>query len=100
MAFQQGQSGNADGRPKKEKSFANMLRIALAETDEKGNTKLRAVADKLVSEALNGEGWAIKEIADRTDGKVPQGIIGGSEDDAPFLVSVIERRIVRANPSE
>ena len=91
---------NPNGRPPKEKSFANMLRIALTEVGTSGNTKLREVADKLVSEALNGEGWAIKEIADRTDGKVPQGIIGGGEDDAPFLVSVIERRIVRANSTD
>lgn len=78
-------AGNANsGRQPKEKSFANMLRIALAE-----NESLRAIADKLVQQAIAGEGWAIKEVADRLDGKPAQAIIGGDEDDAPLKVTVV-----------
>lgn len=61
------------GRPPKEKSFANMLNIAVKEAVKGSDkTKLRAVADKLLECAMNGEGWAIKEIADRLDGKPMQ----------------------------
>lgn len=58
------------GRPPSEKSFANMLRIAINEASEKGGTKLRAVADALVTKAMTGDVPAIKEVADRIDGKV------------------------------
>lgn len=72
------------GRPKAEKSFAAMLRIAINEAGNvPGATKLRDIADQLVTKAVGGDIQAIKEVADRIDGKVPQGIIGGDEDDNP-----------------
>lgn len=73
------------GRPPKEKSFANMLNIAIKEAIEgTDKTKLRAVADALVDKAMSGDVQAIKEVADRIDGKVPQGVIGGDDGDAPI----------------
>lgn len=63
------------GRPKGEKSFAQMLRIAINEAGRMpGTTKLRDVADKLVESAIDGDMQAIKEIADRLDGKPMQAI--------------------------
>lgn len=58
------------GRPPKEKSFANMLNIAIKQAHDEGRDKLRAVADALVEKAIGGDVQAIKEIADRIDGKV------------------------------
>ena len=89
------------GRPKSEKTFANMLRVAINEAHADGGNKLRAVADALVTKAISGDVPAIKEIADRIDGKVPQGVIGGDDDDNPLkLVARIERVIVDpANPN-
>ena len=90
----------AGGRPPKEKSFANMLNIAIKEAHDEGRDKLRAIADKLVDLAISGELQAIKEIADRIDGKPAQAIIGGDEDDpAISFVGRIERAIIRANPA-
>lgn len=60
------------GRPPSEKTFANMLRIAISEAHETGGTRLRAVADALVEKAMTGDVNAIREIGDRLDGKVPQ----------------------------
>lgn len=82
------------GRPPKEKSFANMLRIAISEASATGEgTKLRDVADKLVELAVSGDMQAIKEIADRLDGKPAQAIVGDSE--SPLeLVHRVERIIV------
>lgn len=72
MAWKQGQSGNPNGRPK-DKQFADMLRLAVNEDDAiTGKRKLRAIADKLVDEALKGESWAIQQVADRLDGKPAQ----------------------------
>jgi hypothetical protein len=69
------------GRPPKEKSFANMLNVAIKEANGEGVTKLRQVADALVKEALGGNVAAIKEIAERLDGKVPQAIVGDNDED-------------------
>ena len=90
------------GRPPKEKSFANMLNIAIKEAVEGSDkTKLRAVADALVDKAMNGDVQAIKEVADRLDGKVPQAVVGGDEETDPIrLLHRIERVIVDpANPN-
>jgi hypothetical protein len=64
------------GRPPSEKTFANMLRIAIKEAHVDGGDKLRKVADALVDKAMTGDVPAIKEIADRLDGKVPQALEG------------------------
>lgn len=85
------------GRPPSEKTFANMLRIAIKEAHVGGGDKLRAVADALVNKAMTGDVPAIKEIADRLDGKVPQAVVGGDDDSDPIkLVHRIERVIVDA----
>ena len=74
-----------------------MLRIAINEAHEDGNNKLRAVAEALVNKAITGDVQAIREIADRIDGKVPQGIVGDDEADPINIVQRIERVIVDAN---
>jgi hypothetical protein len=89
------------GRPKSEKTFANMLRIAISEAHGEGGTRLRAVADALVRKAMDGDVPAIREVADRIDGKVPQAVVGDDEHDpVNFAVSVIERRLVRPNATD
>lgn len=62
------------GRPVSEKTFANMLRIAIKQAHGDGGDKLRAVADALVEKAISGDVPAIREIADRLDGKASQAI--------------------------
>lgn len=62
---------------------------------------LRMIAAKLIEKAAEGDMQAIKELADRTDGKVAQAIVGGDEDDNPInIIQRIERHIVRANSSD
>lgn len=87
------------GRPPKEKSFANMLNIAIKEAVEgKDITKLRAVADALVNKAMAGDVQAIAMVAERLDGKVPQAVIGDGDEDPINLVHEIRRVIVRPEP--
>jgi hypothetical protein len=64
------------GRPPSEKTFSNMLRIAIMEAKEGGGNKLRAVADALVDKAMSGDVPAIREVADRLEGKVAQPVTG------------------------
>lgn len=68
-----GQPGNRNAV--RAKLYRDALKRALARKGdgeiEKG---LNKVADRLVAEALKGEGWAIREIGDRLDGRVPQAV--------------------------
>lgn len=65
----------------RDKPFRDALRIAIADADDNPR-KLRKIAEKLYDKAAEGDVAAIKEIADRLDGKVPQGI-GGSDELGP-----------------
>lgn len=65
-----------------------MLRIAIKEASAEGGTKLREVADALVTKAIQGDVQAIREVADRLDGKVPQAISG--EDGGPIVVELVK----------
>ena len=95
MTFQVGQSGNPGGRPKQAKQFRDALLRQLDKAD--GDTKkLDSVARRLVENAVGGETAAIREIADRIDGKVPQAVVGDDEHDPIRMVNRIERVIVKA----
>ncbi len=72
-----------------------MLNIAIKEANEEGVSKLREVADAMVKEAIAGNVVAIKEIADRLDGKVPQAVVGDDESDAIRVVAKVIREVVR-----
>jgi len=56
-------------------SNLSSIRIVLAEVlpdDPAGKRKLRRIAEKLVDAALEGQSWAIQQVADRSDGKPAQ----------------------------
>jgi len=91
MPFTKGNNGYP-AEQKKARQFRDMLNVALA--DDKGgpDVRLRKIADRLIKEAQKGEPWAIREIADRLDGR-PAQVIQGNED-APIMVKSIERIIV------
>jgi hypothetical protein len=75
--FQPGQSGNPNGRPKS-KPFKDALQRALKAAD--GDSEVMAsIALALVAKAQEGDVPAIREIADRLDGKVTQPIDGDGE---------------------
>lgn len=72
-----------------DKPFRNALRVAVKRLDDDvttGRTKLDRIAAQLVTEAVGGDVPAIKEIADRLDGKVPQAITG--EGGGPVALSI------------
>ena len=87
MAFEKGKSGNPGGRPK-EKPFAEALRMELAAAG-KDHKALRLIARNLIALACKDEATAmpaIREIADRMDGKVAQTVEG--EDGGPIKLVV------------
>ena len=72
MPFKKGQSGNPGGRPK-EKPFADALRLEIADAGE-DHKALRRVARALLKKAEGGDIPAIRELADRLDGKPIQAV--------------------------
>ncbi len=71
----------------RDKPFRDALRLEIAAAqDEEDNRSLRKIARKLLSQASEGDVQAIKEVADRMDGKVPQGIMGGEDGEGGPLV--------------
>lgn len=58
------------GRPKGSQSIPDILRkIGEEEGSTDGKTKLDVVLRKVFGYALEGKGWAVQFIADRTEGK-------------------------------
>lgn len=86
-------AGRPSGSQNKDKPFRDALRMEIAEAAE-DRRDLRRIARKLLSKAEEGDVQAIREVADRLDGKVPQAVIGDSESDPINVISEIRRVIV------
>lgn len=86
--FQPGQSGNPNGRPKS-KPFREALDRAIKAASDNPESKLSLddIAKALLTKAATGDVPAIKELAERYDGKVAQAVIGGEEDDPAIVVT-------------
>ena len=85
-------SGVDMANPKKEKIwYEAVMRAVNRRMEEKEGKpkKLEALADKLVECAMDGEGWAMSEVANRLDGKAHQSI--GGEGENGEMVIVIRR---------
>lgn len=93
-----GTSSNAPRGPYVQKPFRDALRLAVkrdVDDPTQGKTKLDKIAAMLVATASEGDVQAAKEIGDRLDGKVPQAVVGGSDEDNPIrVINEIRRSIV------
>ena len=76
----------------KAKLFESALKRALARSGKNVDGGLNDVCDMLVAAAVDGHQWAIKEIADRIDGKSAQSILLQGDENAPL--QIVERKIV------
>jgi hypothetical protein len=83
-----GQSGNPSGRPKK-LHITDAIRAELEREGPDGIPNDEAIARVLVELARTGNMEAIREIADRTEGKARQRIESGSEGGAGIPVSLV-----------
>lgn len=86
--FQPGVSGNPGGRPKR-KIWAEAILEAVEAVDEDApdqRTRLKSLAIALVKAGLAGDTVATKEVGDRLDGKVPQGLVGADGESPAELV--------------
>ena len=88
-------AGNANSGRKQEKPFRDALRMELASAGE-DQRALRSIARALIAKAEDGDMQAIKELADRIDGKVPQGIEGELQHGATDALAVLLTEIAQS----
>lgn len=92
MPFQPGHKLSVGGR--KDKPFRDALMMELKSAGQ-DMPALREIARGLINRAKDND-QAAREFADRIDGKVPQSVIGGDDDDNPIkVVQQLERIIIR-----
>jgi hypothetical protein len=72
--------------------WANTIRRAIAQGNPE---RLRAIAEKLLDMAAEGDLGAIKELGDRVDGKPSQSVAVANEPGQEFVTRIV-REIVRA----
>jgi len=80
MPFVAGKAANPTGI-QRSKPFNDALRRALAQGDPE---RLRLLAETLLDKAADGDMAAIKEVADRLDGKPAQMLMGDAQN--PFTL--------------
>jgi hypothetical protein len=68
----------------------------LNEVDPNDVPKVRRFAEALLAKAFEGDVAAMKEVADRVDGKVPQTLQG--DRDNPLIIARIIREFVEPLP--
>lgn len=78
-SWKKGQSGNPKGAPKREWTWAGVLKEAAEEASKDGKTIKEHIARSLIREALQGNVLAVKAIMERMDGlpKQPMEHSGG-----------------------
>jgi hypothetical protein len=84
--------------PTKERPFKAALRRAVADAGD-DPVRLRAIADALVREAESGSVVAIKEVADRLDGRVAQRLAGDADED-PIEVQHVDLDLSKLDEDE
>ena len=78
---------------KKNKDWESAIKRAIARQHGNLESGLDHLASKLIEAIENGEGWAIKEIGDRIDGKPAQSVIGDPEN--PIHVAIGKIKLVK-----
>lgn len=76
--WKRGQSGNPGGRPRGSGRLSKALAHKMLEPfpdDPGGRTFVEVIADKLAAAAAAGDIPAIREVADRTEGKAAQTVV-------------------------
>ncbi len=85
MAERGGQPGNTNGARGAE--YRQALRRVMARRSGTVSEALIEIATKCIEAAMNGEQWAIKEIADRFDGKPAQSLTVSGDQENPIYGS-------------
>ena len=92
--FRKGQSGNPGGRPKRKpisEALTELLDLELPKYKKfRPKTSAQKIAKRMIDDAVKGVTTLVREVLDRTEGKVPLPITG---DNGPIDVNVRIRHI-------
>ncbi len=77
--------GNKNGAGPRDRVFSDAVRRAALADDGK---RLREMAESLLDRAQAGDVSALREAADRIEGKVPQALEHGNKDGQPFVLKL------------
>jgi hypothetical protein len=80
-------AGRPPGAQNKDKPFRQALKMELAAAGE-DMKRLRAIARAFLDRCEQGDTQAIKELADRLDGKVPQAVVGDDEHPPVYFTQI------------
>ena len=81
-----GVSGNPDGRPKK---LTKVLDRLLDAKDENGKTKAENLVEAAIRRATRKSDFALKEVWERAEGKMPTPLSGADGGPVQFQVAVV-----------
>lgn len=89
------ETGNQEAKKANHKKPRIITQKLIARLQDAGGAQLDRLLNALLKRGEEGDVPAIKEIMDRVEGKVPQAVIGGEEDDPAInLIHRIETVIV------
>lgn len=88
MAGVKGRSGTNKG---KDKPFSDALRMEIAEAEDNPRS-LRKIAQKLLDKAVAGDVQAMREVADRLDGKPAQAVEYTGETTVRYVARVPDKK--------
>src|SRR4051812_46940766 len=86
--FKPGTSGNPGGRKKGETFKARLRRIL--ETEHNGKEIADLLMERLVKDALSGKLGHLKELLDRTEGKVTERVELVGDQDQRLVINIVE----------
>lgn len=91
MAWKKGQSGNPNGRPRKNKALSEELRRLLqGQALGKKETNLQVIVAKLVALAREGDKDAIRYIFDRLEGRPAQALELTGDKERPVRITYVD----------
>lgn len=73
-SYKPGQSGNPNGRPKRDWTWSSLLEESMEEQDETGESYKKIITRKMRTLGTKGDMVAIKELMNRMDGMPTQDI--------------------------
>ena len=84
-----GQSGNPNGRARKNGCMTDILRRQLKAKGPDGKPNKEAIVEKIIALANEGVKWAAELCFDRIDGKVTQTLEHTGADGAPIAFTLV-----------
>jgi hypothetical protein len=93
MPFKLGNQEHKKADHRRAQLFRDALLVELKKADGEVE-RIQRVAEQLVQQAMKGSIPAIKEIADRIDGKVPAPVVGDDEHPPVEQITKVEIEII------